>query len=249
MSMKLGRIPTPAHRLSAVPRLADFLDLAVALPLIADSVDYGKRMTKPWGMLGNDRYGDCVFASLAHFKQCASVNVTGTPRTFTEAEVLRWYAEQTGFKPSDPSTDNGAIPLDALKYFVSIGEVVAFGKVDPDNDAHVASTIELYGGLWSGWDLPTAWENADEWTAGPTQTGIWTPGSWGGHMTSQTGYDAQCNTPTVTWGGVTPTTNGARHVYCSEAYAIITKEWLDSRGGTIQGLDLDGLKAAIAALQ
>lgn len=245
-TMKLGRIPTPVHRLATVPSIADYLDFGANLPLIADSVAYEKRMTQSWGMLGNDKYGDCVFASRAHFAQCASVNVTGKARTFTTAQVLKWYSDCTGFNPNDPTTDNGANPLDALKYFVSIGEIVAFGKVDPTNDAHVAATIELFGGLYSGWDLPLAWQSTTNWDAGPSITGKWQPGSWGGHMVSQTGFDAQCNTPTVTWGSLINVTAAARHVYCSEAYAIVTKEWFDAGGKTIQGLDLEGLKAELA---
>jgi hypothetical protein len=243
-NVQLGRVATPAHRLATVPFLADHL----ALPntLIADSVDYAKRMTDPWGMLGNDQYGCCVFAARAHHAQCASVNSRGKPRAITSAQVLAWYAAQTGFDPSDPSTDNGAIPLDALKYFVQIGEIVAYAKVDPKNDAHVAAAIELFGGLYSGWDLPSAWQSETNWDVGPNTQGSWAPGSWGGHMVSQTGYDAHCNTPTVTWGELINVTAAARHVYCSEAYALITQEWLDAHGKTIQGFDLSGLKARLA---
>lgn len=241
---KLGCIKTPAHRLAKVPFLADHLAIS-SLPLLADSVDYAQDMTEPWGMLANDQYGDCVFASLAHFKQAASVNATGKARKFTDSEVLRWYSEATGFDPDDPSTDNGANPIEALQYFMRIGEVVAYGRVDPTNDAHVAACIQLFGGLWSAWDLPEAWQNAETWDVGPNLRGQWAVGSWGGHAVNQVGHDAKCNTPTVTWGSVVPTTAAARHVYCSEAYALITQEWLDTRGKTIQGFDLEGLKARL----
>ena len=246
MSMKLGRIATPQHRLATVPLLADHVALAPSL--VADTTDYAKRMTEPWGMLGNADYGCCVFAARAHYAQCASVNAKGKARVITTAQVLKWYAEQTGFDKNDPSTDNGAIPLDTLKYFVSIGEIVAFGRVDPTNDAHVAAAIELFGGLYTGWDLPLAWQDADDWDAGPNIRGDWAPNSWGGHMTSQTGYDAQCNTPTVTWGKLKRVTNAARHVYCSEAYALITQDWLDASGETLQNFDLEGLQTALATV-
>jgi hypothetical protein len=247
MSQRLGRVATPQHRLATVPMLSDHISLATTL--VADSCDYAQRMTEPWGMLGNDRFGCCVFAAMAHLKQQQSANSVGDARDFTDAKVLSWYALQTGFDPMDPSTDNGAIPLDALKWFVEIGEVIAFARVDPRNDAHVAAAIELFGGLYSGWDLPRAWQGASEWNAGPNQLGDWLPGSWGGHMVSQTGYDIAGNTPTVTWGQEIGVTWSARWVYCSEAYAVITREWIDARGKSIQGFDLEGLKARLAEVK
>jgi hypothetical protein len=244
---QLGRIATPKHRLATVPRLADHMSLPTTL--IADSVDYAKRMTDPWGMLGNDRYGCCVIAAKNHFRQCASVNATGKAVVVTEAETLAEYGAITGFDPDDPSTDNGTVPLDALKYFLAKGEIIAYGRVDPTNDAHVAAAIELFGGLYTGWDLPAAWQSREVWDAGPNTSGAWTPGSWGGHMMSQTGYDAKCMTPTVTWGEIVNITAAARHVYCSEAYALITREWFDAHGKTIQGFDLASLQTQLTLVR
>lgn len=242
---KLGRVATPQHRLATVPNLFDYL-APQSSTLVADSTNYAARMVEPWGMMGNDEFGCCVFAARAHHAQCASVNATGKARVITTDQVLDWYAQQTGFDANDPSTDNGAIPLDALKWFVRTGELVAYAQVDPTNDANVAAAIELFGGLYSGWDLPLAWQGSSTWDVGPNTTGKWRPGSWGGHMTSQTGYDAKGNTPTVTWGELIDVTAAARHVYCSEAYCLITAEWLDARGKTIQGFDLDGLMTRLS---
>jgi len=244
---QLGRIATPKGRLATVPLLADHLNLGRTL--VPDACDFASRMVEPWGVLGNDQYGDCVFAAMAHFKQCASVNAAGVTRKFTDAQVLNWYSRQTGFDPQKPETDNGAVPLDALKWFVSIGEVIAFARVDPANDADVAAAISLFGGLYTGWDLPLAWQSSDTWDVGPNLRGQWAPGSWGGHMVSQTGYDAQGNTPTVTWGDLIGVTNQARHVYCSEAYAVVTQELLDSRGESLRGFDIAGLLSRLGEVE
>lgn len=245
-SEQLGYRKTPPERLRTVPWIANYADLSP--PLVADSTDYGARMREPWGVLGNDDYGDCVFAAMAHTIQCHGANVSGEPRRFTDAEVLGWYSEVTGFDPSDPSTDQGAYPLDALQWFQRRGEVLAYGRVDPRNDAHVAMAIAMFGGIYTGWDLPRAWQGRNVWDVGPSLTGVWAPGSWGGHMTNQIGYHRDASTPTVTWGRVVQITAAARHAYCAEAYAVITPAWLDRFGSTIQGFDLTGLRARLTVV-
>lgn len=241
--MKLGRISTPDARLAAVPMLADH----IPLPLLADAVDFGAAMQEPWGMLGNAHYGDCVFAAMAHLIQAASANAAGKPREFTDDEVLGWYHDVTGFDPDEPGTDNGAVPLDALKYFSRKGIILGYGRVDPRNAAHVAAAMQLFGGLYTGWDLPTAWQTAEVWDAGPSISGIWAPGSWGGHMMTQVGHDAEMTTPTVTWGRVRDIRRGG-WVYCAEAYAVITHEWVRQNGRTLQDFDLSGLLRRLASV-
>jgi hypothetical protein len=238
---KLGCNLTPQNRLKTVPFVTNYL----TLPLISDSCDYVKRMNEPWGMLGNDRYGDCVFAAFAHLCQGMSANATGKARQFTDKQVLDWYSAVTGFDPDDPGTDQGTFPIDALNYLYRIGEIEAYGRVDPMNDAHVAAAIELFGGLYTAWYLPSAWSGKEIWDVGPNTDGPWRRGSGGGHMMSQHGYDGATNTPTVTWGDVVTITAKARHIYCDEAYVLVTKDWLDAKGSTLQGFDLDGLKARL----
>jgi hypothetical protein len=240
--MKLGCNLTPKTRLARVPQLLDYLEL----PLIADSCDYAQRMVEPWGMLGNDKYGCCVFSAFAHDIQAKSVNAQGAARKVTTEQVLGWYSAVTGFDPSDPSTDNGTVPLDALQHLYRKGEIVAYGRVDIENDAHVAAAIELFGSLYSAWDLPLAWQGAGIWDIGPSTRGDWAPGSWGGHMTNQVSYSPVMNMTTITWGAEVTTTSAARQRYCSEAYVLITPEWFDDKGSTIQGFDLAGLKARLA---
>lgn len=250
VTMKLGCNLTPKEQLRYVPLLSNYLKL----PLIADSCDYQKRWveawgTPDWGMLGNDQVGDCVVAAKNHVLQAQAINATGVKLGFTAEETIAEYSRLGGYNPSDPSTDQGLVPLDALRAWLNDGTIIAFGRVDPTDDVHVAAAIELFGSLYSGWDLPIAWRHADVWGAGPDLTGIWTPGSWGGHMTNQVGYDSLLGMQTITWGTCIRTTRAARYHYCSEAYALITQEWLDSTGRTIQGFDIDGLRQRLTLLR
>jgi hypothetical protein len=235
--MRLGCNITPRERLATVPYLAAHC----ALPILADTCDFAKRMVEPWGMMANDQYGNCVFAGFGHLVQGQSVNARGVARTIPDATLLGWYGDVTGFDPKKPSTDNGTVPLDALKCLTRKGEIVAYGRVDPDNDAHVVAALQLFGGLYASYALPLAWQGQDTWGIGQDTRGNWEPYSWGGHMVNHVGHDRRCDLDTITWGRRVTVTNAARRTYCRELYAVITEDWLQANGASIQGFDLAGL--------
>jgi hypothetical protein len=63
-------------------------------------------------MLGNDEFGDCVFAGAGHEHMVWS----GGKMNFTTDNVLSDYSAVTGFLRDDPATDQGTVMLDALNY-------------------------------------------------------------------------------------------------------------------------------------
>jgi hypothetical protein len=215
------------------------------LPLIADSCDYTQRMPSAGGTLGNDRYGCCGFAGFGHLKQSICANL-GIPCDVTESKVLDWYARCTGFDPNKPSTDNGVYLIDALNFFVREKLILGYSRVSPSSDPHTAAALELFGGIYSGWSLPVAWQTTESWDVGPNTRGDYAIGGWGGHCTSSHTFDETVNSRIVTWGEYVQTTARARPVYCDEQYALILPEWMDTTGRTIQGFDLATLKADLA---
>lgn len=241
---KLGRKPVDPKRYAAVPLIGNYYDQQASLPLIADSCSYRKRMSGPGGVLGNNDFGCCGFASMGHLIQSVCANV-GVSRTVTTDEVLGWYSECTGFDPSNPFTDNGVVMLDALKYFQRKGIILGYGRVDQTNPAHVAAALEIFGGLYAGFGLPLAWQDTDKWTASSTKNGKWEPWSWGGHAVSLHTFDQSTSTDLVTWGDWVTATKSGRETYCDELYAVILPEWVNN-GKTIQGLDLAGLRARLS---
>src|SRR5436305_315684 len=68
-----------------------------------------------YGMLGNDDFGDCVWAGAAHetMMWCKEVDSTVS---FNDTGVLGDYTKVTGFDASDPSTDNGTDMQVAASY-------------------------------------------------------------------------------------------------------------------------------------
>jgi hypothetical protein len=240
---KLGVKRTPAHVLAKVPHVLDYVDLAATLPLVADTCSYTKRLPSGlWGMLGNDQYGDCVLVAIANGKNTQAANAGKPTTSYTTDQVLGWYSAVTGFKKSDPSTDNGTDPVEALDWAVKQGLVAAHGQVNLQDDSHVAAALYLFGGIQIALDFPEAWQSTSNWDV--TSSAI-----VGGHMTVLSGYDATVNHDVETWAEIVRLTNRARKKYGQAGYVIITNEWLAANGKTIQGLDIAGLKAASALVK
>ena len=191
-----------------------------------------------WPMDGNDQYGDCVWAAIGHGEQLWSNNAT-VP---TVQQLLAGYSAVTGFNPNDPNTDQGTVIADALAYWRKTGvanrKVELYASINPQNANVLQQAVEFFGGLNVGIDFPasamTQFNNNQPWTVvqgSPIE---------GGHCVLIVGYDANY-LYVVTWGKVQKMAWSFWNKYGSEAWAIISRDWLDSTGKTPEGLDLYGL--------
>ena len=110
--LKLGKKP-------AAPKPTDFkfseFAATIKLPSVPSAFGHGNAYSD-WKMLGNDNYGDCVWAGAAHEHMLINKVVHNKDVAFTDASVLADYAAATGFDPNDPSTDNGTDVHQALDY-------------------------------------------------------------------------------------------------------------------------------------
>ena len=244
---KLGRLSHDPIKVARCVQAHDILNLST-LPATPAAFDWsqknGANLTYP--MLGNDRYGDCVFASACHLIGTWT-GQTGTQEAITDAEALDAYSRFTGFDPRNPSSDGGANMLDVAKRWAK-GEAIAghvlkaFVAVDTKRLDLVAAAENLFGGLWTGWALPLAWQGADEWQAGPSTQGQWAPNSWGGHAVSKLLFSPAMY-GVKTWTQNMPVTPAAFDTYCGEAYALISQDmWAQLTGGRCPaGVDLQKL--------
>src|SRR4051812_45233312 len=124
--MKLGKKEATPDTRDLV--FADFATFG-QLPRVPSRFGYGNSVAD-WGMLGNDAYGDCVFAGAGHETMLWGESTSGTrgmPR-FTDASVLGDYSAVTGFDPNDPNTDQGTYVRDALNYRRKTGVADGGGK-------------------------------------------------------------------------------------------------------------------------
>lgn len=238
-TVHLGKLEVKADSRNLM--LARYIDDSVALPPVPASVDWAQKVSS-WPMYGNDTLGDCTCAAVGHMEEAWSANA-GAPEVPTESDVTNLYWA-TG------NADTGRYCLDVLNYWQSKGfgsdaeKILAFAQIDVTNQAHVEFACWAFGGVYIGVQLPkSAQKQRDEWTV--TSGADADPGSWGGHCVNLVDYTSSGPT-CVTWGRLMPMTWSFFNTYCDEAYAVISPDFLDARGKTPSGFDLDQLKSDLA---
>lgn len=255
----LGKL-APRHDARTL-KLSTYVD-AARLPPAPAHIDWS-RAVPAWGMLANDRVGCCTCAAAAHAIMCWSDNANvavapdARPLVLTDDDVLAAYAGITGYRPDDPSTDQGAVELDVLNYWRRVGigghKLGAFVALELRNHAHVKLAVDLLGGCYIGLAMPAAWQSMDTWSVPRegavehTRFGDARPGSWGGHAVNVVGYDAGTLT-VVTWGQLQKLTWNAWDVFCDEAWGLLAPEWIGLNGRSPVGLDLAALNRDLASL-
>lgn len=247
MTYALGRLPEDLSkpRLTLAPHLT-----ATAPPASADWYSH----VQAWGVLGNDQWGDCVFAGNGHIIEQQTALGEGDETIVTDAEALAEYSRVTGFNPdagppgSNP-TDQGALIQDGLadlrKNGVAGQKIAAFARVNQASQDEVKTALADLGAVSLGVNLPQS--AMDQFNAGQPWTVSGDATILGGHCIIAAGYDAQY-VYVVTWGKVVPAAWGWLAAYCDEAWAVVSAAWAGKGGKDPEGVDLHSLGAEFAAL-
>lgn len=232
-------------------RLVNYLDTS-ALPPIPAEYGHEALVGADWSMLGNDKYGDCVWAGAAH-ESMLWTREAQTPATFSEASVLKAYSAVTGFDPKTGAGDNGTDMLAACKYRRRTGILDAAGKrhkigaylaLDPGDVDQLHAAVYLFDGVGIGVEFPTQW--MDAFNAGRPWDRVTRPKQDGGHYI--TGVCRRAGrTGVVTWGRVQWLTDAGYAQFNDESYVYLAPEKLHG-GVDMQGLDLAHLKTDLAYL-
>lgn len=246
----------PRPQLGWKPGPADHRTLRLAayatpdLPAPPDTVDYMSRVAK-WPVLGNDRYGDCVFVTCGHLMQAWNVYAgAATPFVPTTTQILAAYAAVTGFNPRTGAGDNGTNSLDALnhwrKYGVAGRKIAAFVKLDHRNPAELKTALHLFSGVFLAAELPmsasTQFDRRQPWTvvrAGGAR------GSLGGHAVRMGAYD-NTHIELSTWGRIQKATWQWWKSYGAEAWGVLSPDQLNGQGLSDEGLDMTKLRDDLA---
>ena len=194
--------------------------------------------TKLFPMDGNDTLGDCTIAALAHAITTYR-GLIGKKKIMAKSDVTKLYFHLTG------GVDSGLNELDVLNYWrkntVAADEILAYATIGPKNHTHVKQAIQLFGGVYLGFQVQ---ENCQqEFAAGKP----WTPGTLtnDGHAVFAVGYDQ--NTVTVlTWGNTQKATWAWWDECVDEAYAILPPE--ATKPGFAPGFDFKQLQADLNAV-
>jgi hypothetical protein len=171
-------------------------------------------------MDGNDTLGDCTIAALAHAITVYHGMISAQKVIMATKAVEKVYFHLTG------GQDTGLNELDVLNYWrktrVNKEKILAFVKIDPKNHTHIQQAIQLFGGVYLGFQCQAncvqEFQNGQPWTPGPLTND--------GHAVFATGYD-QNGVTVLTWGGTQQGTWGWWDECVDEAYAILPVEASD----------------------
>jgi hypothetical protein len=221
-------------------------------PLPKHPAHFGhENLVQQWDMLGNDQYGDCVWAGAAHETMLWNAMAQRTV-TFTTEGVLSDYAACTGFDPHDPATDQGTDMRAAMKYRQKTGIVDAEGNrhkigayawIQPGNYDHFLEAVWLFGACPIGIQVPQS--AMDQFNGNKPWSVVSGSPIEGGHYIP--GVADRTYPEIVTWARVQPMTRAFYLKYCDAACAVISEEML-SHGKSPEGFDLAALQADLKAL-
>ncbi len=250
--LKLGKMP-------AAPRPTDFkfaeFAAAIRLPSVPSRFGHGSAYSD-WGMLGNDRYGDCVWAGAAHEHMLINKVVHSVDVAFSDDAVLGDYSAATGFDPNDPSTDNGTDVHEALDYRRKTGIADASGKrhqigayvsLDPKSWEHLEQAAFIFGAVGIGIQFPGS--AMDQFNAGEPWDVVQGAKIEGGHYIPTVGsLHAKDQATALTWGKRQVFTQAFYEQYNDESWVYITQEELHGDGTGLHGFDLEKLNSYLTAL-
>lgn len=209
------------------------------------------QLVQIWNMLGNDQYGDCVWAGAAHETMLWNREADKTVN-FTDQEVLSDYSKVTGFNPNDPNSDQGTDMQVAASYRKKTGitdgktrhKIGAYVAITPGNSTELKQAIWLFGAVGIGIQFPDY--AMDEFIAGQSWH-VKSGGSiTGGHYIPAVGYDGRY-IYVVTWGKIQKMSWGFMRKYMDEGIAYISSEFL-TNGKSLDGFDLATLTQDLAQL-
>lgn len=203
---------------------------SMAVPAVAD-----------WEMLGNDQYGDCGVAGLAHLFM-ADATDTGATETFpSDEQAVSYYLKYTHGK------DTGVVLSQYLKYVRKHGyyghTVAGYAPVAVHDVPTLQTAIYLFDGAYTGIavteQMQADFQAGRPWTLESLESPV-----VGGHCIPLVGYDSTY-LYAVTWGAVQPIAYSAWHYMSTEAWAVLTGELAKGDG---HGISLAALKADLDRL-
>ena len=180
----------------------------------ADSID--------WGMLGNDQYGDCTCAGMAHLFMANAATYKQPIPTFDVNAVTSLYFQLSG------GQDSGLVESDVLAYAHASGmwgnTIAGYAPGNVHNPDILKVIIAEFRAAYLGVSMPavamTQFQDGQAWdlTNGPADDQI-----EGGHCVTAIGYNPEV-VYVVTWGRVQKVTWRWLARYMEESWAVLTPQ-------------------------
>jgi hypothetical protein len=202
-----------------------------------------------WGMLGNDRYGNCVVARSMHAVKYRNA-IQGRVVNFSPLDALDDY-----YAVNDTTADNGTDPLTMEKYLQTTGvrdttntrhQIDGSVVLQTGNVAELMLALWLFDGCSICVDLPSSAPN--QFAAGQPWSVVSGDTDLGGHDIMGMAPNSPGNIVCVTWGGLQAMTPEWFAKYNNLLIADFSLEALDAKGLSSRGYNKDALVADMAQL-
>lgn len=225
LELKTGRLPLDESQIrycQSLPQLGDYplpepVSQWSCTDLVAQTLDEPS-ISKLYPINGNDQYGDCTVAGIAH-QLTIQNGLIGEKVIPSAQEVINLYFHLSG------GADSGLALTDVLKALTkgAFGgqKILADCNVDPKNWKVVKQAIQYLGGLFIG--FPTTSQTVPQFQAGKPWT-VTNNRLQGGHAVVASGFDdSKGMLEILTWGGKQLATYEWWEKYVDESHAIVTK--------------------------
>lgn len=222
------------------------------LPASPPSADYSGSL-KALGEMGNDKLGDCTCAAVGHAIQTWTSLTQPEEVIVPDSSIIQLYENACGYVPTDPFSDNGGAATDVLKYWyqnpVNGHSLSGFAGIRPGNRSSIRDAVYLFGVAYVGVQLPIAAQKGI-WDISPDAqlTGVYQPGSWGGHAIPIVAYDQDTLT-CITWGALKQMSWAWADAYMDEGYGLLSRDWITASGTAPPGFDFDTLSADMQSIR
>lgn len=226
---------------------------ALALPPPPKSTNWCDKLTLPLSALGNEQYGDCVFASLGHLLNVWQSN-TGLPYDVTENEIVADYLEHNDNRDVGAQLRevllrfNGKKQRGRKKDSVASHRCAGFVRLRHDDLTIIEQAIANFGGAYIGIDMPSNWQDLETWA---TPAPRWRA-SGALHCVPLVDFDhAKGMFTTLTWGRKIAMSYGWFLKYCGnqgEAWAILSPDWWGGKAKAPSGLSIADAFTALKGL-
>ncbi len=212
----LGRLPVKSPETRFPIRFAHEY-LAELLPVPPYPIDQTYGITG-WGMLGNDRYGDCGEAGIRHIEMSTAAAASQTVPQIADQTAIDEYFAFTG------GQDTGVNLADFLLWLYRKGRILGFAPVDHTNLASCDSLLALGHGLYCGVSLTDDAERLfaanQPWTTDQGQH----PNPSLGHCIVKIAADGHGLEHWLTWGASQSATAAWGATCLDEVWLVLTTE-------------------------
>jgi len=229
-SFKYGRLP--AMRPAALSDLAVYATGKLPPPPSTCAVP-----SAAYPMDGNDKYGDCTMAGVAHLMEAWNASFKQGAAVPSEQQIVAEFLKLNG-----GGADTGLVEANVLARWHREGlfgeKIAAYAPVDPKDILAIHQAIAEYGGCYLGIQCPQSaqeqFTNGEPWT--------YVPGSpTEGHCIVGLGYD-ETHVECATWGGIAHVTYPFFAHYLDEAWAILSEQLVAAKKDDL-GIALETLQA------